>query len=320
MRPFLFHKFDVMIRAGLLFVAGLFGTVCTAQTDFCMPGARWLYYTPGSASPPKQYHFVYMGDTLINGFSDVKILKKETRIAWSPTQTEYHESSSFFRQSNDSILQFVDGEFKLMFDFNVQVGDTRLVNLDWGCSEAQDTMLIDSMGTMNYQGEELTSYYFSLLLDDQLDSLDGVMEAYAIGGGNGMYVERIGLMADHPTDLFVGCIDGNTIAEYVPASFVCYSDNELAIHYPDTCNLFLEAPHLEQTKIELMVNGNRLQVENAPNSTLRVYDILAKELLQEPITSSNETFNVSHLPNGILMVVVETKTGRLAKKVVKTSY
>ncbi|MBI1287035.1 MAG: T9SS type A sorting domain-containing protein [Flavobacteriales bacterium] len=289
-----------------------------AQTDFCLPGARWVYYNPGSASPPELYHYLYVGDTLINGFPDVKVLKKERRIAWSPTQTEYHESNSYFRQSNDSILQLVDGEFKFMFDFNVQAGDTRIVNLDFGCSETQDTMLIDSVGTLNYQGEELTSYYFSLLLDDQLDSMDGIMEAYYVGGGNGMYVERIGLMADHPTDLFLSCVDGNTFVEYVPASFVCYTDDELAATYPDTCNLFLDAPVQEIARAEIISLQDRIQIQNAPNSTLHVYDILGKELFKERINSDNQTIDLNHLPNGILMVVVEIETGRLTKKVVKT--
>jgi len=319
MRPFLFRNFGVMRRLFLLFALSLFCQMAFGQTDFCLPGARWMYYTPGSASPPEQYHFVYMGDTLINGFSDVKILKKETRIAWSPTQAEYHESNSFFRQSNDSILQFVDGEFKLMFDYNVQAGDTRLVNLDWGCSEAQDTMLIDSIGTINHQGEELTSYYFSLLLQDQLDSLDGNMDAYYIGGANGMYVERIGLMADHPTDLFVSCVDGNTGAEYVPAAFVCYTDDELAATYPDTCNLFLDIPAkgLNQTKI--ISFRNQLFIQNANNSTLHIYDILGKQLFQERIASDNQVVELSYMPNGILMVVVETEDGRLTKKVAKAT-
>lgn len=308
------------MRALLLVVLVFLANSLLAQTVFCPEGARWIYYTPSSAAPPEEYHFVYTGDTLIGGFADVKVLTKQTRRAWSETEIEYFESRSFFKQSNDSILQFVDGEFKLMFDFGVQAGDKRVVGLDWnwGCAE-QDTMLIDSLGIMSYQGQNLTTYYFSLLVEDQLDSLDGEMEAYTIGGGNGMYVERLGLMADHPTGLFLGCIDGNTIAEYVPASFVCYTDNQLAINYPDTCNRFVDTPEIHQQKAQVSVYQNHLQIKNAPNSTLRIYDILGKELFQTEVSSDYQSISLEHLPNGILFAVCESEYFRLVKKVLTSN-
>lgn len=290
-----------------------------AQTVFCPEGARWIYYSPGSASPPYEYHYVYTGDTLINGFSDVKILNLETRIAWDETYTEINESKSFFRQSNDSIFHFLGGEFRLMFDLAVQAADTRVVHIDWECAES-DTLLIDSLGTMEYQGQQLTTYHFSLLLEDQLDSPDTEYEAYYIGGGKGMYVERLGLMADHPTNLSVNCINGGIIAEYVPASFVCYTDNELAVNYPDTCNRFVGIEEDGNRDYpEIIFSLGMLQIQNAPNSTLHVYNILGKELYQTSVQSDIETIDINHLQNGILMVVVESEESRIAKKVIKSS-
>jgi hypothetical protein len=319
LRPFLFEdcSFSVMKHLILLLAALNVSAPSFSQTDFCLPGAKWMYYNPGSASPPEQYHYLYVGDTLIDGFSDVKKLKKETRIGWSETWIQYYESISFFRQSNDSILQYLNGEFKLMFDFGAQVGDKRVVTLDanWGCLD-QDTMVIDSIGTMIYQGESLTTYHFSLLVEDQVVTTGG----YTIGGGNGMYVERLGLMADHPTDLFLGCVQGNTIAEYVPGLFVCYTDNELAVNFPDTCDLFLNVPSNEPSGAEISIHQNQLQVQNAPNSALRIYDILGKELFVSTLRSDNETIDLHHLPKGILMVVVESQESRFTKKVIKLSH
>ncbi len=315
---FLFPKFGVMRLLILLLALSIFGQKSIAQTDFCMPGSRWIYYSTGSASPPSQSHIVYEGDTLIDGL-DAKVLRTEFR--WGPDELwAYDVSRSFFRRSNDSILQFIDGSFELMFDFDVQAGDTRSVYIGGGLCTMQDTMLIDSIGTMNYQGQELNVYHFNLLIEDQLSLLDGAIDGYFTGGGQGMYVERIGLMADHPTNLLVNCVDGNIIVEYVPANFVCYTDNELAVNYPDTCNLFLGLDNeIEEYRAELFCSNQTLNVLNAPNSTLHIYNILGVELLQERINSDNQSFDISNLPSGILMVVVETDTGRLTKKVIKST-
>jgi hypothetical protein len=67
-----------------------------------------------------------------------------------------------------------------------------------------------------------------------------------------------------------------------------------------------------------LLNQEQLQIKNAPKSTLHIYEILGKELLQTAIRSVNETIDVSHLPNGILMVVLDDGEFRLAKKIVKT--
>ncbi len=217
------------------------------------------------------------------------------------------------------MLHLVNGEFKFMFDFDVQPGDTRLVHLDWGCVE-QDTMRIDSLGTMNYQGQQLTTYHFTLLIDDQLDSLDGEFEAYYLGGGNGMYVERIGLMANHPSNLEVICVEGGVIAEYMPANFVCYTDNELAVNFPDTCNLFLE---IEEERPELQPEiihfGRSFRILNASKSTIIICDILGKQLHHAKIQSIDHTFDINTLPNGILLVVIESENQRITKKLFKAN-
>jgi hypothetical protein len=264
--------------------------------------------------PPSQSTCMYVGDTILNGYSDCRILKQEIRGYYSWGSTYYEESWSYFRQSGDSVFQYADGNFELVFDFNVDVGDTRVVHFDADLCFHLDTMLIQNIDTIRYQGQQLKRFHYKLLLEDQLSEIEGSGWSGAI---ESQYVERLGFMVDHPTQNTYRC-EGTLISEYEPKNFLCYTDNELAVNFPDTCNLFLGVENdININFAEVIFSNQSLQIKNAPNSTLRVYDILGKELLQIVIRSDNETIDANHLPNGILMVVIESKYGRSAKKIAK---
>lgn len=287
------------------------------QTDFCVPGARWMYESVGTGqNPPRQSNYIYVGDTVIDGFSDVRILREELRGYHLWGDTYYQERQSYLRQSGDSIFQYVEGSFELAFDLGVGAGDTRVVYFSADLCYNLDTMLIENIDTINYKGESLRRYHYQLLVDDQLSQIYGTGSA---GVSESQYVERIGFMIDHPVLNGFRC-EGNLISEYDAKSFVCYTDNQLAATYPDTCNLFLSTTVSEETEIELIMYQDQILVQNAFNSTIHIYDLLGKELLHERITSDSQSFDLNHLPNGILLVVVESETGRFTKKVVKTSY
>lgn len=284
-----------------------------AQTDFCLPGARWMYEDGGSsANAPNQIHVVYLGDTILNGFDNVKVLKVENRINWFDFNWEYQEFLSYAMVRNDSVFQYADGEFRLVYDFDVQEGDQRTVYIGGSdlCSTI-DTMEIDSIRITEYQGMQLKTYYYHFLIDDQLSPVQG----YYDGGGGGSYMERIGFSATHPTYLNIYCWSGNVISEYHHEWLVCYTDNELAGSYPDTCNLFLSSNEERVRDLEFTSYGNQLQIQSSPNSTLHIYDLLGKQLFQDRISSDKQSFDISHLPSGILIVVVETEDQRLVKKI-----
>lgn len=305
-----------MRRLLLLFAITPFWQVSFAQTDFCLPGARWMYESVGTGqNPPRQSTYIYVGDTIIDGLSEVRMLKEELRGYNLWGDTYYQEDWSYLLQSGDSIFQFVEGGFELAFDLNVGVGDTRVVYFSADQCFNLDTMLIEDVDTINYQGELLRRYHYTMLVEDQLSQIQGPGFA---GLSESIYVERIGFMIDHPVLNGFRC-EGNLISEYQAKELRCYTDNELAATYPDTCNLFLDAAEREVQELEITMFQNLLQIQSAQNTTLHIYDVLGKELLREHITSDNQSFDLNHLPNGILMVVLETETDRLTKKVFKAS-
>ncbi len=308
-----------MKRFHTLFLLVFVGQSALAQTTFCPEGARWIYNSLGGGpSTPHQDHIIYVGDTTVDGHSNVRILKKEIRSVnyWSG-EIEYYEDRNYIWQSGDSIFQFANGNFELMFDLGVQVGDTRVIYTGGGetCLPF-DTMLIEYIDTMYYLDIPLRRFGYRILLADQM--MGGPVPWNVWGNLQGHYVQKIGFLTDHPTNKFWECI--GYVSEYIPANFMCYTDNELSANFPDTCNLFLRVEdELVQDKPRLKYSQETLQIQNASNSTVIIYNNLGKQLFQTTINSDNQTIDLSGLPNGVLLIVCENSEFRITKKVVRFS-
>jgi len=292
------------------------------QTDFCLPGATWVYYNPGNQAVNYEVEDVitYVGDTVISPYQNVKILKTDHRYQFAPGGTQIIPLTlgtwdTYIVQRSDSVLQLVDGNWEFLFDFNVETGNTRLVYIGGGECMARDTMQIESIDSVQLFGMNLRRTNYQILIEDQLSDLQ-VMPWGTVEAG---FSERIGFSFDSPLGGQIYC--SQATPEYLPRALVCYTDDEILSNGGQPCSLVLSiSPELQKQIPEIhLINQEQLQVQNAPNSTFRVYDILGKELLQTPISSDNQTVGIEHLPNGILIVSVETEQGRISKKVVKTS-
>lgn len=286
-----------------------------AQTDFIVDGARWVYFRDGFLGDPYnpiiQFTAEYTGDTLI-GNADAKRLHIEKNISNVPGNSGFifTEFDRYVSRSADSVLIWVDNNWEFIFDFNVAQGDTRIVYIgdpNYSCF-IHDTMLIDSVWYSDYQGLQLRT------IDCRILTMDWAATA-PWGQSFLRYKERIGLLWDHPV-LNSLCGTQNP-GSYVGAGFNCYTDTELINAGADACDVILSTPtSIQETPSNMFYSEGMLVVQHAANSTVRVYSILGKEFLQTQITSDNQSINLSHLPNGILLVVVEGSESRITKKVV----
>ena len=319
-----------MKRLFFLFSIVMFSQLTFGQTDFCVPGATWVYYHQGGAANFEVERGIrYVSDTIIGGRA-AKILRVETRsrINWPgneyPYPINYGEGFEYVHQRNDSVFKWVDENWELVFDFNVNHNDTSFVFLDnWGgCPSGSDTLITDSVYITQFQGTGLSlrRYDYHMLISDRWSASYGEIPSSESDDRIGSsYLERVGFVVASPVFQPVNC--AAFALEYLPLSLICYTDNEILLNGGSPCELIMSVDDTkEQHAFNLILRGNHIQVANAPNSTLHIYDILGKELLQAPITSDNQSFDLNGLPNGILMVVVETETGRFTKKVIKTSY
>ena len=310
-----------MKRFLLLFCVSTIAQTSMAQTDFCMPGATWIYYDPGNHAVNYEVEdmVTYVGDTVIPPFQDVRILKTDHRYQFTPggaqivplTHTTW---KTYLAQRADSVFKFVDDNWEFIFDFAVENGDTRLVYIEGQGCLAYDTMRIGLTDTVQLFGMDLRRTHYEILIEDQLNQT----QQMPWGTVAGSYLERIGFPFDSPIGGQIHCSEATP--EYLPINLTCYTDNELLNNGGEPCMTVLSATSVQHESLAKISFANQyLQVKNASKSTLRVYDILGKELLQTAVRLENETIDVNHLPNGILVVVLDNGEFRIAKKVVKTS-
>ncbi|MDP6907875.1 MAG: T9SS type A sorting domain-containing protein [Flavobacteriales bacterium] len=304
-----------MKRFYLLFLLIIYGHSGFSQTAFCTQGARWSYYLQGDGGPwfPAIQNLVnYTGDSIIDGMTGQKLEIERRVISYPDFQMSISNSSAFMSRSNDSVFVWENGEWELIFDMAVSGGDSRIVYMgDWQVADCllTDTLVVDSVYQISYQGVQLEAYDFHVLIDDWLSHQHTTPV--------GTFIERIGFMASYPYQQPVSC--QTQMIDYVDAGFRCYTDNEMGINFPDTCNLFLGVENeINRNQPTMSYSSGFVQVSNAINSTLHIYDILGKELFQAKIRSDNQSINLNGLPNGVLMIVCESSKYRITKKVIKT--
>jgi hypothetical protein len=309
-----------MKRLLLLLYLGTISQVSIAQTDFCLPGATWVYYDSGNSAVNYEIEdmVTYVGDTVIPPFQNVRILKTDHRYQFTPGGVQivpltYQIWNTYVAQRADSVFKFADDNWEFIFDFGLESGDTRLVYVEGeGCLD-YDTMQVELIDTVQLFGMNLRRTQYEVLIEDQLNQ----MQYMPWGTVSGSYVERIGFTFDSPIGGAIHC--SKAIPEYLPINLTCYADDELLNNGGEPCMTVLSIhSQAQQTKAEIIFSNQQLQTQNASKSTLHVYDMLGKELLHTSIRSDNESVDVNHLPNGILMVVVESEYGRSAKKISKT--
>ncbi|MCB0755737.1 MAG: T9SS type A sorting domain-containing protein [Flavobacteriales bacterium] len=280
------------------------------QTEFGPLGAQWVYYLPPNGGPfyPETEDVITVsGDTVIDGLQAKRLTQlRRTVDHWNGGSETTGSWNHYVSNQGDSILSYENEQWELIFDTGVSVGDTLIVYVGelnaLSCS-LRDTVAIESIQDSLMYGETLRYYSFNVF---------GFNER--VPGG---FFEKIGFTYDSPIKHPVYC---DFPGSYWGPWFYCYSDNEVTISPTSGCGQILWLSEKEASSLEISLLAQNLQIQSSPNSTLHIYDILGKELLQQRITSDNQTLNISQLPNGILMVVVEMEGGRFTKKVIKTSY
>lgn len=315
-----------MFRVALAFLlACFFGKPACAQTDFCVPGATWVYYDEGNQAVNYEVenYVQYAGDTVIGVFDDVKILRTDKWYQFNPqipvVLLTHEVSYSYVHQRNDSVVKWINGDWRLMFDFNAQQGDSVLVFVDgWeGCNEV-DTMVIDSVYMSTVLGIQVKRYDYRMLILEHWEDFGfgGEIPAPYTDGVRGSYYEKLGFHTGLPVHQPANCEVFNI--EYMAVALVCYTDDELIDDGAEPCGLVLTTPsEMERTHVAMSYTSDHLFLQGKQNSTVHIFDVLGKELFKAQVTSDFQSFAFGHLPNGILMIVVESETGRFAEKFFK---
>lgn len=171
--------------------------LCHAQTpNFFADGSRWVYNTHESSEPGQQLvhttdeQNIIHGDTLISGLPYFKLYTTRHNILYVytfPGTLTYHTydsiGPSFIRY--DTLvkrvyyLPSIDSTERLIYDFDLQVGDTTPMQ-----SEYFPTTIIRAIDTVSLFGAPVRRFFLTDVSDPYIEHFNYILEG--MGGSNGL--------------------------------------------------------------------------------------------------------------------------------------
>ncbi len=174
--------------------------LCQGQTpNFFADGSRWVYYTRESSEPGQQTvhssyeQIIIHGDTIIGGLPYSRLYTTRHNIL--EVFLDYPAPHTLMIHSYDSIgpsflrydtlakrvyyLPDIDSTERLIYDFNLQVGDTTPMQ-----SITFSTTVVHSIDTVSIFGVPLKRFYVTEANQNFAEFTNYILEG--IGGGNGL--------------------------------------------------------------------------------------------------------------------------------------
>lgn len=192
-------RFTFMTKVVTILLFLLVTNLCHGQVpNFFADGSRWVYYTRESSEPGQQMvnssyeQIVIHGDTIVDELQYSRLFTThhnilEVFLNWPAPHTEYIHSydsigPAFLRY--DTLLKRVyylpgiDSTERLIYDFNLQVGDTMPMQ-----SPIFPNTVISSIDTITFFGVQVKRFFVDLG-DNGLDFFNYIIEG--MGGSNGL--------------------------------------------------------------------------------------------------------------------------------------
>ena len=206
----------------LLSVLAVVSTVTLkAQTEFAPIGATWYYGITEAMWGDRGYLKVTSADTTVIDGKKVKVLV-----------SEYHQSDGgvfprsaiYVYQTGDSVLFYRDGDFHLVYNFGLNVGDTmELYNPDNKICRNDDEdlmyghVVVKSIETLNINGTQLKEFNFV--------SADPKSDYYRFSD-HYHYIEKIGTTSN----LFGDDCTYDNFGAGIFGDLRCYEDEEVGLY------------------------------------------------------------------------------------------
>lgn len=297
----------------ILYLLLLTANVVNSQY-FAPVGAKWYYNAdPSMAASYIGYElFEVEKDTIINSLNCNKIIQSRY-YSWG---LNWRDKPEFVRYENRRVYYYRYGQFRLLYDFNLEVGDTLHFFDPIASSENQDTITdlpIDSVVYVEQDDIIYKTFYFG----------DDPNSPYRIVGGIAELVG--GLYWFLPITKFV--IDTR------PGVLRCYQDSAVYINlspgdstacdYTWTNPIFIgtEELHSDEEKLRVYPNPNNGTFTlNLDKITLKeaeravIYDLNGRVVWQETVFKTLEIN--TNLPKGMYFLKLP-ELGWLSKMVVE---
>ena len=296
------------------------------EIEFASVGTKWYYdYNEDMTGWDNGYVLIEsVIDTLIDDMSCRKLVK---------TIYEYNQDSNeeqqrvigyeYVSQIDDSVMIYRDGEFKKLYDFGAEVGDTLIIpGHDYDPALMNGQGVVVDKGTIEFDGQTLR--YIDLKHPKDTPWQFPIFVSY----GEDYYTVRIcekignisGYLLPEPYNTGVEVLwEGG-------GALRCYSDNVMSVSFQDkACDYIVSVDGISsQGLINIFPNpaNDNITIElTADCHTIEIYDSFGRMMMSQQVTESLShqvvDIDISKYPSGLYLVVVKDDNNRYYKRIVK---
>ena len=249
----------------LLFIAVSSAVTLKAQTEFAPIGATWYYSNMESMRGDEGYIKVVSTDTTtINGRNVKELVPFLYGSSGRVTELEHY----YVWQTGDSVLYYFDGEFRLIYNFGLSVGEKADIYNPGNkyCESPISTIIIDSINTLEVNGHTLKRFYSKV--DDDMGTSYG-----------SPFAEKIGAM----WGIFNGTCYSDAVGDGL-GTLRCYEDSVIGFfHYS-----IKDCDYTNQFDWEAYYEWERQQIEKLTG----VDDVCAESGFSVIYSSANRTITI----------------------------
>jgi|GEM_PF-2529715 len=285
-----------------------------AQEDFAPVGAEWYYGMDEYIGGSGYQRFIVEKDTTYLG----KLCKKVNAIRYSPYGNIIVQYTFYTYNQNDSSLYSYHNNFYLLYDFNLNTGDTLKVRLpsDYYFElyhlQYEDTLLIQtvsSVDTVTIEERSLIRIYFNFPHDVEYDGPYYEYYTQKLGGSNYFF----------PFEL--------ELTEAIETIFRCYSDSALQYKLLINCDELRPPEFINNYRSVI----NKIWVrEKSLNVSINAPDIVSNSLKITLIDVSGRivyvtdmeypfdifSIDVSGMAKGIYFIRIDNNNLNITSKIV----
>ena len=317
------RNFTKLILIAFMFV---FTGSLKAQTEFAPVGAEW-YYNYNNFGNVGYVKITSESDTIIDNVFCKKLVKSIHVYDY----VSYNEKKGVFgyeylTQINDSVMIYSDGEFKKLYDFSAEIGDTLLIpGLGHYEEFTHGTAVVTGKGFMEFEGESLR--YIDLKHLEDTPWQFSCYHNYDNGYNTARICEKIGNISGYllPEKYFI-------VDDDEGGALRCYSDNETSITFSkEECDYVPQKDDVDEISasdiIKIYPNPATTKVEvsytlpeNETNATLVMTNTLGVNVKTVHLDGNNgkTTLSLEELPSGIYFYTIRcgenVKSGKLVKR------
>lgn len=288
-----------------------------AQTEFAPVGAEW-YYNYNNFWNVGYVKITSESDTIIDNVFCKKLVKSIHVYDY----VSYNEKKGVFgyeylTQINDSVMIYSDGEFKKLYDFSAEIGDTLLIpGLGHYEEFTHGTAVVTGKGFMEFEGESLR--YIDLKHLEDTPWQFSCYHNYDNGYNTARICEKIGNISGYllPEKYFI-------VDDDEGGALRCYSDNETSITFSkEECDYVPQKDDVDEISASNIIKiypnptSNNITIElTEENNTIDIYDNIGKRVNSFQTDNKLINIDISDYPSGLYLFTINNNS--IVKKIIK---